>query len=125
MSPSDPGHHLPHEFVELVARRFATLSEPMRIRVLDALHQRGEASVGELAEAIGTRHGNASKHLNVLYTEGVVGRRKEGTRLVYRITDATVIELCDIVCGGIRERLRELGELLDAGELAPGGASET
>ena len=108
---------MPDEFIELVARRFSALSEPMRIRLLDALHVGGEASVTELAEAVGATHANVSKHLNLLYADRIVGRSKDGARFVYRIVDETVIEICDIVCGGVRQRLKELGELV--GESPP------
>jgi DNA-binding transcriptional ArsR family regulator len=41
------------ERAELIARRFSALSEPVRVRLLDATHAAGEASVGELAQALG------------------------------------------------------------------------
>ena len=45
-------HPLPDDLVELIARRFRVLGEPMRIRLLDRLRD-GEATVGELSEALG------------------------------------------------------------------------
>lgn len=101
------------ELAALVARRFAVLSEPNRLLLINALHVRGEASVGELAEAMGASHANVSKHLNVLLGERMVARRREGARALYRIDDPTLVELCEQVCGGIRERLRELATLVD------------
>ena len=103
----------PDEFIELVARRFTALSEPMRIKLLDALHVGGEASVTDLAANLGATHANVSKHLNLLYAERIVSRRKEGTKFLYAVADETVLEICDIVCGGIRQRLQDLGDLLD------------
>jgi DNA-binding transcriptional ArsR family regulator len=104
---------LPAEFAQLIARRFAALGQPTRILLLDLLTHRGEASVGELAEAIGTSHANASKHLNVLYAERILGRRREGTSVIYRIVDERVHELCEVVCGALRAEWDELGVLLD------------
>ena len=66
------------ELAALIARRFAVLGEPTRVRLLDQIHERGEASVGELAEAVGSTHANVSKHLNLLLAERMVGRRREG-----------------------------------------------
>jgi DNA-binding transcriptional ArsR family regulator len=108
------GELLPDEFIELVARRFTALAEPMRIRLLDALHVGEGASVSELAAALGATHANVSKHLNVLHSERIVGRRKEGAKFVYSIADETVLEICELVCGGVRKRLQELGRLVDA-----------
>ena len=44
-------HPLPADLVELIARRFRVLGEPMRIRLLDHLRE-GEATVGELSQAL-------------------------------------------------------------------------
>jgi ArsR family transcriptional regulator len=106
---------MPEEFAQLIARRFAALADPMRIRLLDALRDRGEASVGELAEALGAGQANVSKHLGVLQQQGVVARRKDGTRAIYSIADPGVLRLCEEVCGGIRQQLRELEALLEQG----------
>jgi DNA-binding transcriptional ArsR family regulator len=91
---------LPPELVELIAHRFKLLSEPMRVRILDRLRD-GERSVGELVDELGTTQQNVSKHLSTLHRERVVGRRSEGNRVLYRITDETVLALCEYGCGGL------------------------
>jgi DNA-binding transcriptional ArsR family regulator len=116
---ADVPHPLPLELVELVAHRFRLLGEPMRIRLLDVLRG-GERSVGELALALGASQQNVSKHLAALHQGGVVRRRKAGNRVVYAIDDASIFELCEIVCGGLQARVAGLARLLDAGT-APGG----
>jgi ArsR family transcriptional regulator len=90
---------------ELIARRFLALSDATRLRLVDLLRTRGEASVGELAEALGASQQNVSKHLATLLSEGFVSRRKQGTSSIYAIADPAVFELCDQVCGGIEARL--------------------
>lgn len=102
-------HPLSAEAAELIARRFAVLAEPMRIRLLNSLREAGEMSVQELAEALEATHGNVSRHLNLLYAEGIVGRRKDKTRVLYRIADQTVFDLCEQVCGGIERQLEARG----------------
>ena len=83
-------HPLPDELVELIARRFRVIGEPMRIRLLDRLRE-GEASVNELTEALGASQQNVSKHLAVLAEAGILGRRKAGTHVYYRIVDESVL----------------------------------
>lgn len=100
------------EAAELIARRFQALSDPTRLRILYELKERGEASVGELAEAVGASQQNVSKHLALLRDEGFLARRKEKTRAVYSISDGGVLELCERVCSGIESQLETLGELL-------------
>jgi DNA-binding transcriptional ArsR family regulator len=105
-------HPLPDDLAELVARQFHVLSEPMRIRLLDRLRD-GELTVGELSEALSASQQNVSKHLAVLAEAGMVGRRKEGNRVYYRIVDANVFALCEQVCGSVERQLRALNELVE------------
>jgi DNA-binding transcriptional ArsR family regulator len=104
----DHAEPVPPAFAELVAERFGALAEPMRIRLLDALRTREEASVQELADALDAGHANVSKHLGVLHAQRVVARRKEGTRVLYRILDPSVFAVCDQICGAIHDQLEEL-----------------
>jgi DNA-binding transcriptional ArsR family regulator len=106
-------HPLADELVELIARRFRVLGEPMRIKLLDQLRQ-AEASVNELSEALGASQQNVSKHLAVLAEVGILGRRKAGTHVYYRIVDEGVFSLCEQVCGSLQQQLRTLNELVEA-----------
>jgi DNA-binding transcriptional ArsR family regulator len=92
---------------ELIARRFRALSDPTRLRVLNRIWRSDEASVGEVAEALGTSQQNVSKHLAALATEGFVAKRKEGTSSIYRISDPGVLQLCEQVCAGIEAQLED------------------
>lgn len=104
-------HPLPEAVVELIARRFRVLGEPMRIRILDRLRD-GEATVHGLTEALETSQQNVSKHLGVLFEAGIVSRRKAGTHVYYGIADEGVLELCQQVCGGLQRQLSELAALV-------------
>jgi len=79
----------------------------MRIRLLDRLRD-GEATVGDLAVAIGASQQNVSKHLSMLADAGVVARRKDGNHVYYRIADRGVLALCEKVCGSVQEQVRQL-----------------
>jgi DNA-binding transcriptional ArsR family regulator len=107
-------HPLPDDLVELIARRFRAIAEPMRIRLLDRLRD-GEATVSELSDAVGASQQNVSKHLAVLADTGILGRRKAGNNVYYRIVDEGVLTLCEDVCGSVQEQLRSLGELVGLG----------
>jgi DNA-binding transcriptional ArsR family regulator len=104
-------HPLPIDLVELIARRFRVLGEPMRIRLLDRLRD-GEATVGELSDALDASQQNVSKLLAVLSDVGILGRRKEGNHVYYRIVDEGVFALCEDVCGSVQQQLRNLNELV-------------
>lgn len=106
-------HPLPDPLIDLIARRFRVLGEPMRIRVLDRLRD-GEATVLELADELDSSQQNVSKHLQVLLDAGLVGRRKQGTHAYYSIADEGVLELCEHVCGSLHRQLGELSALVEA-----------
>jgi DNA-binding transcriptional ArsR family regulator len=104
-------HPLPDELADLIAARFKLLAEPTRIKILDHLRD-GEASVQELAAAVGTTQQNISKHLRALAANGVVGRRKHGNYAYYRVIDDSIWQLCHDVCGGVERHLDELRSLI-------------
>lgn len=106
---------IPPELAELIAERFRVIGDPTRIRILDQL-RKGELSVGEITARLGTSQQNVSKHLGVLHRAGIVARRKQGTSSLYVISDETIYDLCEQVCGGLQDRLAELSEMV-------GGAS--
>ena len=112
--PPTVPHPLPEPLVELVAQRFRVLGEPMRIKLLDRLRE-GDATVGELQEALGASQQNVSKHLGILLSAGMVARTKDGNHSRYSISDPSVFELCAEVCGGVRRQLQELEEILQPG----------
>ena len=95
---------LSDDALELVARRFAVLSEPMRLRLIQALFD-GERSVGELVDATGGTQGNISRHLQTLTQAHVLARRKEGLQVYYSIADPSIFRLCELVCGSLEKSL--------------------
>ena len=103
---------LPDALVELIARRFRVIGEPMRIKLLDHLRL-GEATVLALTDAVGASQQNVSKHLAVLHDAGIVARRKEGTQVHYRVVDAGVFELCETVCGSVQRQVAELNAIFE------------
>ena len=90
--------------LEEVARYFAALAVPVRLKILDALRG-GERNVGELTQIALTTQANVSKHLAVLAANGLVEKSPRGTSVYYRIADPRIYELCDIVCGQVRRHI--------------------
>lgn len=102
------------EVLELVAERFRVLSEPTRLHILTVLMD-GERSVSELVEETGLNQANVSKHLGLLRSSGYVERRKDGLYAYYSLTDPSVSELCDIMCGRLEAQVVEQSEILATG----------
>ncbi len=99
------------KMLDLVARRFRTLGEPYRLRILQELEV-GEKSVGDLVVALDGNQPNVSKHLQILSDAGLIGRRREGTSIFYAISDPIVFKLCALVCNSeAAKSRREFEEL--------------
>lgn len=98
----------PRSVLEETAARFALLGDPTRLLLLSVVLERGECTVGELAAAANISTANASQHLRKLAMGGVLGRRRDGHQVYYRVVEATIGQLCDIVCASVQERARIL-----------------
>ena len=95
--PKNALKSLPDDAFEAIALRFRALGEVSRLRIVEAL-QSGEKSVTELVESTGLSQPNASRHLQVLVAAGLIGRKKNGLKMLYRIVDETLSDVCAIVC---------------------------
>jgi DNA-binding transcriptional ArsR family regulator len=82
---------------ELAAEVFRVMSAPMRLKIVHCLYN-GEKNVSQLLEAIGTTQPNMSQHLNTMYQAGVLGKRRDGVQIYYRIINDRVVALCRAVC---------------------------
>lgn len=86
------------EFIfERAAQYFALLSEPARLRIIQAVCTE-ERSVQEVVDITGLPQPNASRHLTMLYRAGVLSRRRRGTFVYYKVSDALLTDLCRSVC---------------------------
>lgn len=85
------------EVFELAAEVFRVMSAPMRLKIISCLCN-GEKNVSQLLEEIDTTQPNMSQHLNTLYQAGVLGKRREGVQIFYRIVNDRVVTLCRAVC---------------------------
>ena len=103
---------LPPQVLGLIAERFRVLAEPLRLQLLSALYDR-EQTVTELMEALGQSHANVSKHLQLLYKHGFVERRKAGLHVYYRLANADVFQLCDIMCRRLKTETDRQREVID------------
>ena len=80
------------ELHDQFARVGRALANPHRVEILDLLAQ-GERSVEVLAARAGITVGLASSHLQALRRAGLVAARRDGTRIVYRLSGDDVYEL--------------------------------
>ncbi|MDI1237317.1 MAG: metalloregulator ArsR/SmtB family transcription factor [Polaromonas sp.] len=82
---------------ESAAELFRAMSAPMRLKIISSLCN-GEKNVSQLLMEIDTTQPNMSQHLNTLYQSGVIGKRREGVQIFYRIINDRVVTLCRAIC---------------------------
>jgi DNA-binding transcriptional ArsR family regulator len=85
------------------ARLLKLLANERRLHVLCELAGAGEMTVGELAASVGLSQSALSQHLSLMRESGLVGFRRDGQTLHYRIVDPVAAEILstlkDIYCG--------------------------
>ena len=85
------------KMLSLAAETFRVMSAPMRLKIINCLCQE-EKNVGQLLEEINTTQPNMSQHLNTLYKAQIIGKRRDGVQIYYRIINDRVVTLCRAVC---------------------------
>lgn len=95
------------------------LTDPKRLMLLDVLRT-GERSVTELADQLGCTLANASQHLSVLRSAGLVGTRREGTTVHYHLAEPEIVAACDVIHRIVGRRM---GLADDPADLDPTGVA--
>jgi ArsR family transcriptional regulator, lead/cadmium/zinc/bismuth-responsive transcriptional repressor len=78
------------------SRVIRVVGHPLRLRLLELL-EGDERNVTDLVQATGLAQATVSQQLKILRAEGVVGDRREGARVFYRITEPKVSRILDCI----------------------------
>ena len=98
---------------ELRVKILSALSDPTRLQLLEYLSG-GERCVCEILPAFSRSQSTISKHLNILHEADILERKIDGKRTLYRIKDAQVFDLIQIVD---LMALRQISQLSEAGKI--------
>ena len=85
------------------ARVLKALANESRLQIIDRL-SRGECSVGELTELVGSDRSTVSKHLAILRAHGIVNDRREGNVVYYTLLTPCVLNFFSCATQVIKER---------------------
>lgn len=86
------------ETLERVAPIIRTAAHPIRLRILDFLRQRGEAStVSDIIDATGATQAIVSQQLRILKDQGVLSAKRDGNYVLYGIADRSVLFLLECI----------------------------
>jgi DNA-binding transcriptional ArsR family regulator len=90
----NPGDQLASQ-AAAAARLLKLVANERRLLILCRLASTGEATVGELARSVGLSQSALSQHLALMREDGLVGFRREGQTIHYRIADPNAERLLD------------------------------
>jgi DNA-binding transcriptional ArsR family regulator len=100
---------------ELQANVLRMLAHPRRLEMLHLLSE-GPLEVGRIADRLHISQPNASQHLALLRTSGLVDIERNGREVRYRLSDPEVIVACSIMRGFLQRRLTHLSSVaIEAG----------
>ncbi len=100
------------EALSHVAEYFKVLSEISRLRILCSLKS-GPKNVTDIIAATGLGQANVSKHLKTLTQVGMVKRQPQGVSVYYEISDASIFQICEIVCDRLSVNLEAQSQQLE------------
>ena len=78
-----------------LAGLFKVLANDTRLKILYVLTRAQELRVTELAGLVGMKPQAVSNQLQMLTHRGILGCRREGVHIIYRILDPCVVRLLD------------------------------
>ncbi len=87
---------MPAMNTETLANIFKALSEPIRVRILVLLLNKGELCVCDLVDTLNLSQSVTSRHLAYLRNNNIVSARREGVWMYYQLTDYAQSELLPV-----------------------------
>ena len=86
-------------------------SHPLRLRILNTLRDK-EMSVSDMADRLGVAIGNLSQHLNMMKHRRVLGARKDGNIVYYRLANPKILDAFDLIREILFEQMQREGTIV-------------
>jgi len=71
---------------------FKALADPTRLKILECL-KNGERCICEIIPYTGKSQPNVSQHLKVLKNAGLIDERREGTRILLKVSTKKIFDV--------------------------------
>jgi ArsR family transcriptional regulator len=75
---------------------FKALADPTRLKILECI-KNGEKCICEIIPYTGKSQPNVSQHLKVMKHAGVVNERKDGTRIMIKVSNKNIYKIIEQV----------------------------
>ena len=96
--------------LELKAEILKALAQPTRLRILELLRD-GEKCICEIVPAINGEQSNVSRHISLMQKSHLVTTRKDGVKVMVKVTDPEIFNILDRVSRMLREQFKEQEKL--------------
>jgi len=83
---------------EKVSETLKALAHPARLKIVSGL-LKDECNVGQIQKVLRLPQSTISQHLRILKSVGIIKGRREGTKTCYRVIDARVRKIVEIIKG--------------------------
>jgi ArsR family transcriptional regulator len=103
--------NLSQEICMMEAELCSAFSDPTRILILYELDEKPRM-VNELAADLNVNQPTISRHLKILRDRGLVKAERQGTTMLYCLTDHRLIEALDLLRAVMRDRLVQRASLV-------------
>ena len=91
---------------EKQARIAQAIGHPLRLEIIDFLKD-GPQCVCDIAERVGSERSNVSKHLSVMVSAGVLGFRKEGLKVIYKLKCPCILDFFSCMSGVLKQQVKD------------------
>ena len=97
--------------LELKAEILKALAQPTRLKILELLRN-GERCICEIVPALNGEQSNISKHISMMQKSHLVTTRKDGVKVMVKVSDPRIFEILDSVSLLLKKQIIETGELI-------------
>ena len=103
---------LAQEVSQLEADLCFALADPSRILILYTLDEKSR-NVTEITNELDITQPTASRHLKILRDRGLVHTERNGTTIIYHLSDRRLIDALDILRSVLRDRIARRASLME------------
>lgn len=79
--------------LEMASSKLRAMAHPMRIAIMDLLHDNKRMSVTDIYKRLNIEQASASHHLNILKNKGILVSQREGKKIFYALKDEVLTEI--------------------------------
>ena len=73
---------------------FKALADPTRLKILECI-KKGEKCICEIIPYTDKSQPNVSQHLKVMKHAGIINERKDGTRIMIKVSKREILDIID------------------------------